>query len=229
MLRIGAPSLGQVGWGAVDRGAEGFDHRAAVWLAVVRRANHEDLTLKVKEAAGEGQRRAPLASAGFSRQLLDPGFGVGESLRDGRVWLVRAGRRHALVLEVDVGRCVERLLKAAGTVERRWAPELVDLAHLLRDVDLRLLRDLLHDQLFGEDAKEIFRPCGLLSGWVQRRQRFTGQVGSDVDPVGRDLVFCEQVLRCVVGHRSSSPPRQLGTGEEHYIRASIRAILRARP
>ena len=66
------------------------------------------------------------------------------------------------------GRRVERLLQPAGAEQRRGPPQLVGLAHRLRDLDLRLGRDLLEDQRHREDRREVIRSRRLLGPRVQR-------------------------------------------------------------
>ena len=72
-----------------------------------------------------------------------PGLGVLVRLRDRGVRLVRARRGDALVLVVDVRRGIERLLEAAGAEQRRRPPQPVDVADVVRDLDLGLGGDLL--------------------------------------------------------------------------------------
>src|SRR3954451_20785095 len=129
----------------MDRGAPRLHHRAPVGLLVVARADHEDLALEPEQRARERQRRAPLARTGLGRELAYARARVLVGLRHGGVGLVRTRGRDALVLVVDARRRIELGLEAPGAVERRWAPELVGLAHLLGDLDLRLRRDLLLD------------------------------------------------------------------------------------
>ncbi len=99
---------------------------------------------------------------GLGGELVDARLLVRVRLRHRRVRLVRAGRRDALVLVVDARRRPERLLEAAGAVQRRRPPELVGLADRLGDLDERLGRDLLEDELHREDRAEVGRPRRLL-------------------------------------------------------------------
>jgi hypothetical protein len=62
------------------------------------------------------------------------------------------------------------------------------------DLDLRLGRDLLHDQAHREDRRQVVRSGRLAGPRVERRQRLAGQVRQQVDPVGRDLVLAEEEL-----------------------------------
>src|SRR5690606_5943445 len=98
------------------------------------------------EVAGERQRRPPLTRAGLGRQRLCALLLVEERLGHGRVRLVRADRTDALVLEVDVGRGVEGLFQPPGADEGRRPPQLVDLAHRLRYLDVTLRADLLQNE-----------------------------------------------------------------------------------
>jgi hypothetical protein len=125
---------------------------------------------------------------------------VVEGLGDGGVRLVGAGRAHALVLVVDVGRGVEELLQAAGAEEGGRAPERVDLAHLFRDRDVGLGRDLLADDLLGEDRRESLGPDGLHGRRVERRLQLKRQVRHDVVPGLGDALLVEKELGLLHGN-----------------------------
>jgi hypothetical protein len=84
-------------------------------------------------------------------------------------------------------------------VERGGAPEPVDLAHRLRDLDLGLHRDLLADQLHWEDRRQVVRSGRLHRARVERWQRLAWKVGQEVDPVRRDAVLGKRELR-LCGH-----------------------------
>ena len=163
------PGLGRVARRADHRGAPALHHRAPVGLLVVARADHVDDALEPEQAAGERERRAPLAGAGLGGEPLDAGLLVGVGLRDRAVRLVRAGRRDALVLVVDARRGIELALEPVRAEERSRPPQPVDLAHGLRDLDLRLGRHLLADELHREDRREVVRPGGLHRARVERR------------------------------------------------------------
>jgi hypothetical protein len=184
----------------VHRRAPCLHHRAPVGLLVVRRAHHVHLALEAEQGAREGQRGAPLPGARLGHQPLDAGPGVLVGLRDRRVGLVRAGGRDALVLEVDVGRRVERLLQAPRAPQRRRAPQLVRLADLFGDLDLRLHRDLLRDDPHGEDRRQVLRAGRQAGARAQRRKRVPRQIWAEIHPVRRDAVLGQQELRALVGH-----------------------------
>ncbi len=145
--------LGRRAWHAA--GAVGLHQRSPVRLLVVRHAHHEDLHVDAEQGAGEGQRRAPLARAGLGGDLPDAGFLVVEGLGHRRVRLVAARRAHALVLVVDAGGRLERLLEAARAEQRRRTPLPVDVAHGPGDLDLALRRDLLLDERHREQRREV--------------------------------------------------------------------------
>ena len=180
---------------AVHGRAPRLHHRAPVGLLVVAGADHVDLALEAEQRAGERERGAPLPGAGLGHQLRDPGLRVLVGLRDGAVGLVRAGGRDALVLVEDLRRRAERLLQRPRAVQRRRPPQPVGVAHRVRDRDRRLRRDLLHDQRDREDRRQVRRAGGLAGLRIQRRQRLTGEVGEQVDPVRRDGVLAEDVLQ----------------------------------
>ena len=177
------PRAGQRAGGTMHGGAPGLHHRAAVGLLVVGGADHEDLAVQPEQRAGERQGGSPLARARLGHQPPHTGAGVLVGLRDSRVRLVRAGRRDSLVLVVDVRRRIERRLEPPGAEQRRRPPALVDVADLIGDLHLGVLRDLLHDQPHGEDRREVRRPGRLQRLWVQRRERLARQFHEQVDPV----------------------------------------------
>ena len=72
--------------------------------------------------------------------MLDALLVVVVGLRYGRVGLVRAGRRDALVLEVNPGGGVEGLFERRGADERRGSPDFIDFLHLFRNIDEALGR-----------------------------------------------------------------------------------------
>ena len=109
--RIARPELGLVRRRGDAARAVGFHQRAAVGLLIVGHAHLEDGHVDAEQRAGEGERGAPLASAGLGGEPLDARLLVVPSLRHRRVRLVRAGRRDALILVVDLGRGAERLLQ----------------------------------------------------------------------------------------------------------------------
>jgi hypothetical protein len=76
------------------------------------------LAVEAEEAAGEGQRAAPLAGAGLGDHVLHPRRGVVPRLRHGGVGLVRPRRAGPLVLVVDLRRRAEQLLQPPGP--ERW-------------------------------------------------------------------------------------------------------------
>ena len=161
MARVGFAGLRQIRRRAVDGCAPGLDHRAAIGLLVVARADHEHLALDAEQRACERERGAPLPGAGLRREPLDPGLRILVGLGDGGVGLVRPGGRYALVLVVDVRGGIERALPAAGAEERCGTPQLVGVTDGLGDLDLRLGRDLLKDQRHREDRREVVGAGGL--------------------------------------------------------------------
>ena len=172
-----AAGLGEVRRAGVDLRAVGLHHHAPVGLLVVADAHHVDGALEAHEPAREREGGAPLACPGLGRQAPDALLAVVVRLRDGGVRLVAAGGRDALVLVVDVGRGVEELLEAPGAEQGRRAPEAVDLAHLVRDGDDGLSRDLLLDDLLRERAarKPRARLAPASPGGAAARARTAGR------------------------------------------------------
>ncbi len=236
MRGLGAARVGGVARRADHGRAPALHHRAPVGLLVVARADHVDHALEPEQRAGERERRPPLPGAGLRGQALDAGLLVGIRLGHRAVGLVRTSRRDALVLVVDARRRIEGALEAVRPVQRRRAPQLVDLADLLRDLDLGVGRYLLADQLHREDRRQVLRAGRLHRPRVERRQRVARQVCHQVHPVGGDAVLGQGELRRVghaailncrthAGARACRPRRSRGAGR--HRRAAGGAVRRA--
>ncbi len=174
-----------------DRGAVRLHQHPAVRLLVVAGPDHVDLDLEAEQGAGDREGGPPLAGPGLGRQALDARLGVVERLRDRRVGLVAAGRAQALVLVVDVGWRIERLLEAAGAEERAGAIEAVGIADGLRDLDLPLRAHLLSDERHREERREVVRPEGLVRARMERWWWRRREVRDDVVPGARDALLVE--------------------------------------
>jgi hypothetical protein len=103
-------------------------------------------------------------------------------------------RADAFVLVEDARAGPDRLLQPLRAEERRRAPEAVDLQHLLGDLDLGLLADLLADQHHWEERREVIRPYRLPGPGMQDRLGCRRHVGADVVSASRELRFVEQKL-----------------------------------
>jgi hypothetical protein len=191
---------------AVDRGAVRLHQQPAVGLLVVRRPDLPHLAVQPVHRAGEGQRRTPLTGPRLGREAAYSSLGVVVRLWHSGVRLVRPGRGDALVLVVDVRRCTERGFQPVRPMQRGRPPEAV---HLLRDVDVPLAGDLLHDQVHREQRRQVVRADRLQRAGVQRRRRGRGQVGHEVVPLRRQLGLGQHVtIGRRRGHgRCLSPPR----------------------
>ena len=121
--------------------------------------------------AREGERAAPLPGAGLGREALDALLLVEERLGERGVRLVAAGRAHALVLVVDVGRACRAPSRGGGPGCSGDGPvQLVRLADRVRDLDLALGADLLEDQRHREQRREVVGTDGLARPRVERRR-----------------------------------------------------------
>ena len=154
-LEDGAPGLRVRRRARDDLGAPRLDQRAPERLLVVGDPNHVDLALEPDQLAGERERAPPLAGAGLGRKPRAALLLVVEGLRDRGVRLVAPGRADALVLVEDPRARPDRALEPVRAVERRRAPEPVEVEHLLRDRDLGLLADLLQDQRHREERRQV--------------------------------------------------------------------------
>ncbi len=193
-----------------DARTVGLHQPAPVGLLVVRDLDHVDVDLEPEDGAGERERRSPLARAGLRREARHAFLLVVEGLCDRGVRLVRAGGRDALVLVVDAGRGIERLLQAAGAVERCRPPLAIDRPHLLGDRDEAIRRDLLQDDLHREERREVVRPDRLPGSRVENGRRRLGEVGRDVVPGLRKPALVEDVLDLVGHHALLSLAGRLG-------------------
>src|SRR5205085_4830288 len=116
--------------------------------------HHVDANGDAEELSRERQGRAPLSGAGLGGKPPDAGLRVVERLRDGGVRLVRSRRADTFVLVINVCRGAERRLETMRAIERRWTPEVVDVAHRFGDRDPALARDLLLDQRSGKYRRQ---------------------------------------------------------------------------
>jgi hypothetical protein len=73
-------------------------------------------------------------------------------LRNGGVGLVGAGRGHPLILIIDFSGGLQRRLKPMGTIQRRWAPQLISFEHLVGNIDPALAADFLLDESHGKNG-----------------------------------------------------------------------------
>ena len=205
---------GAAGFGFVRRRGDaaravGLHQRAAIGLLVEGDAHQEHGDLDAEQRTGEGERRAPLAGAGLGRELLDAGLLVVPGLRHRGVGLVRARRRDAFVLVVDLGRRAELLLQPARADQRRRPPHAVDVAHRLGDVDVALRRHLLHDQRHRKQRLEIGGADRLLGAGMQNRRQRLRQVGSRLYQLFGIWVSSKTNLTCSLTRRSpeiATPP-----------------------
>ena len=182
-----------------DPSAERLDQTATIRLLVVRDLDHPHVDLEAEDLPRECERRAPLPRARLRREALHAFGLVVVRLRNGSVRLVRAGRRHALVLVVDACRCLECSLEAPRAIERRRPPLAVDGADLLGNGDEAVRRDLLADDRHREERREVVRADGLPGARVQNGRRRRGEIGGDVVPGLRKPALVEDVLH-LVGH-----------------------------
>jgi hypothetical protein len=190
------------GFGGLGRagnalGAPDVHHAAPVRLLVVRHLDHVHEALEAEHLRGHGQGRTPLARARLGRQLHGAFGLVVVGLGNRGVGLMRAGRADALVLVEDLGRGAQRLLPLRGADERRGTPDLVDLLHFFRDLDVVVHGHFLHDERHGEERSEVCRTQRLQRTRMERRRRRSGKIRGEVVPTRWHPVFAKDVL---LGH-----------------------------
>ena len=178
-----------------DLGAVRLHEDPPVRLLVVARPDHVHLDLEVEDRPGEGERAPPLAGPRLGREPGHAFHLVVVRLGQGRVRLVAAGRAAALVLVVDVGRRIERLLEAVGAEERARPIQPVGVADRFRDLDLAVLADDLLDQLHREQRRQVGRSDRLAGAGMEDGRRRDREVRGDVVPGTRDPGFIEHELR----------------------------------
>ena len=215
-----------------DFRAVGLHEDPPVRLLVVAGADHVDLDLEPEVGPGEREGTPPLAGSRLGRQAAHALLLVVVGLRERRVRLVAAGRAHALVLVVDVGRRIEGLLEPVGAIQRARAVEPVRVADRLGDLDLALGTDLLADERHREQRREVVRAERPERARMQIRRRRHGEVRGDVVPGPRDPQFIEYELRlprigrrhgdllCQAANREREPSARVTAGA---TAASIRA------
>src|SRR5660398_21640 len=151
-----------------------------------------------KRQGSQRERRSPLSGSRLRGQALRTVLLVVVGLRHGSVGLVRASRADSLILVVDFGRRVQSLLQPLRTDEWRRAPKLVHLLHFFRDLNIRLSRDLLHDELHREQRSKILGSQWIVCRRVERWWWWCRKVWYKVVPRSRHTVFRQYVLGCHV-------------------------------
>ena len=178
----------------MDGRPPGLHHHPAVWLLVERGAYLPHLATQPEDAAGEGERAAPLPGTGFGGDPLDSLLGVVVRLGHRGVRLVRPCRAHALILEIDARRGVERLLESVCPVERCRTPHGVDVENRTGDVDVAVPGDLLTDEGHRKQGSEVVGTDRLVGAGVERRRWRLRKVRHHVVPGGGHLRLVEDVL-----------------------------------
>ncbi len=170
--------------------APGLHHVFAIRLLLIARFDHVHLAFKAELGTGEGQRRAPLARAGFRREAFYARRLVVVGLGDGRVGLVAACGRQALVLEIDPRRRLERFFKAIRPLKGGRTPLEQNGENLFRYVDPALRGHFLLYEVHGKHGGKLFGGDRFPVGAAGRLQG-PGQVRRQVVPLSRHLVFCQ--------------------------------------
>jgi hypothetical protein len=110
------PEIGLVARARDAFRAIGLHQRPPVRLLIIGDPDHVDFDFEAEQRASEGERRAPLARAGFSRQLRHALFLIVEGLSDGGVGFVAACGADALVFIENARVRAERLLEPVSSV-----------------------------------------------------------------------------------------------------------------
>src|SRR5207245_657175 len=98
--------------------------------------------------------------------------------------------------------------QAEGPVQWAWPPELIDVAHLVRNIDPTLGADLLGDDVHREDRGQVGRTDGLHRAGVERRIERSGQIGGNVIPLAGQLTLTQDDTR--ISHQVTPPSTTAG-------------------
>src|SRR2546425_9757305 len=123
VLRQDTPSgISEVSRAGVDGCPVGLHKISSIRLLLITDLDHEDFYLHVEERTCHRQRRSPLPRTRFRRKLLDPFLLIVVDLSYSGIRLVAAYRADALILVVNTGGSIQRLLQPACPVERTGSP-----------------------------------------------------------------------------------------------------------
>ena len=173
-----------------NRSTIGAHDFAAVGLLFVRDLDHEDFADQIKVGACHGKRRAPLPCPRFRGNALQALFLCVVRLGDSRVEFVAAGSVVAFKFVIDVGGRVQGLFQIVGADERSGAEHAIKIPDGRGDVDVRRgVVQFLPREFVAEDRAEFLKRHGVVRFGIQQRCRFVLHIGTEVVPLGGDLVF----------------------------------------
>ena len=162
----------------VSLGERAFDH---IYLAV-----------KPKIGTCHAHGSSPLSGACLrSNALKSLFFGI-IRLGDSRIELMTSGSIVALELIIYLRRGAERLLQEIRPHQRRRTIHLVEIQNLLRDIEIRcVIVQFLTTKLFAEDWLQLIHSKRLAGRWIQKRRRLVLHIGTNIIPLGRNLILSE--------------------------------------
>ena len=156
-------------------------------LLVVADLYHVHAAFHPEQLARHRQRRTPLPRPRLRGKPFRARDLVVIRLRHRRVRFVAPTGIVALVLEIDVGGCLQHFFQSHRAEQRRRPPQRVNLTDGFRNLDVALARHLLLNKVLGENRRHVRQPDGLFRARVQWRRQWFGNIGQDVVPMRRDV------------------------------------------
>jgi hypothetical protein len=104
-----------------------------------------------------------------------------------------------LVFVKDTRRRSQVFFQSVCPEKGAGAEEVVDFLDLLRDFDVALRAELLHNQAHGEELGQVIRGYRFAGGGVEHRGQGLRQVGQDIIPGRGHLAFFEIELGLIHG------------------------------
>ena len=174
---------------------EGLHDAPAVRFLLIADLHHINGAVNAELLGCIRKGTAPLPCTRLRRNIGNTLFFSIIGLGQRRIELVRTGGAYAFVLEIDVRRGAERCFQLISTHQRCAAVGGILLPYLLRNGDplIRLVQLLVRAGL-AEDGIKIFRLERLTRGGMQERKRLVGHHSLNVEIMGGNLGFRQQVL-----------------------------------
>ncbi len=172
----------------------GVHHQAAVGLLVIADPDHVDLALQAEETACEAEGASPLTRTRFGCNSFDAEDFVVIGLGDGCIRFVAPRGAHSFILVVNPRRGPQGLFQGIGSLERRGSPDKKLFHHLFRNVDPSLLAHFLFNQIHRKHGGQVFGTDRFSCRRVDDRLKRTRQIGLDVVPLPRNVIFTQKHL-----------------------------------
>ena len=134
-----ATALGCCAWRRDNIRTPRIHQQLAVRLLLTAHLHHIYSQIEVEILARQRHSTTPLTTTSLGCEVLYTLLGVVVRLWNSGIGLVRSCGRNTLILKVNLRWGVEHTLKVVGTHNGRRTPNLVELLHLLWNLDITLL------------------------------------------------------------------------------------------